>query len=107
MGIGEIIGRIDTWPVLKWIILILIAGFIGQFGRMLAQAVVRKIRLARLKEESQAHAEPQSGREVPSAAPRSASPEYEPIGDKKALKILAKIKKKKTGQRKKEAKKSR
>lgn len=38
---------ISTWSALKWIVLVLIAGFIGQFGRMTAEAIVKKIRQRR------------------------------------------------------------
>ncbi len=38
---------VSTWSALKWVVLVLIAGFIGQFGRMTAEAITEKIRLRR------------------------------------------------------------
>jgi hypothetical protein len=102
----NILDYISTWPVLKWIILVLIAGFIGHFGRMLAQAIVRKIQLARLKRLNPSAIEttPSENHPVlPDAfvmkEPRTQSPVPDGHIDKKALKILAKL-------RKKEAKKN-
>jgi hypothetical protein len=45
----DILDYISTWSVLKWVVLVLIAGFIGQFGRMMAEAIIAKIRLRRAK----------------------------------------------------------
>ncbi len=47
----DILDYISSWSALKWIIIVLIAGFIGQFGKMLASAIVRKIKLMRLKHQ--------------------------------------------------------
>ena len=30
----DILDYISTWSAIKWVVLVLIAGFIGQFGRM-------------------------------------------------------------------------
>lgn len=102
----NILDYISTWPVLKWIILVLIAGFIGHFGRMLAQAIVRKIQLARLKRLNPSAIESPPTKDhsaLPDASamkePRTQSPVPNGHIDKKALKILAKL-------RKKEAKKN-
>ncbi|NPU83452.1 MAG: hypothetical protein HPY65_03105 [Syntrophaceae bacterium] len=35
---------IATWDILKWVLLVLLAGFIGQFGKSFAQAVMARIR---------------------------------------------------------------
>ncbi|MDD5170253.1 MAG: hypothetical protein PHN75_15660 [Syntrophales bacterium] len=43
------LGDISTWSVLKWAALVLIAGFIGHFGKVLAQAIMEKIRICREK----------------------------------------------------------
>jgi len=43
----DIINNISTWSILKWVIIVLVAGFIGQFGKSMAQAIMAKIRLAR------------------------------------------------------------
>lgn len=35
------------WTVMKWVLLVLAAGFIGQFGKALAEGIMRKIRTLR------------------------------------------------------------
>jgi len=95
---------IATWSVLKWVLLVLIAGFIGQFGKMLANAVIARVRLRRTKEDQLPdNAGPKAPSVSPPDAPQTdlfqkpaAIPE---TPDKKALKIMAKA-------RKKEAKKN-
>lgn len=44
----------DVWSVLRWVLLVLVAGFIGQFGRHAAQRLLerrRRARVARLSPE--------------------------------------------------------
>ena len=41
---------IDVLTVFKWVLIVLITGFITQFGRMMAQYIVRRIRERRAKE---------------------------------------------------------
>lgn len=98
----DILDYISTWSALKWVVIVLIAGFIGQFGKMLAQFIVRKINMARLKKQEGSVIEP------PAAAVRNhelpvtdmqktddAKPDITKIlPDKKALKIMAKERKK-------------
>ena len=43
----DILDYISTWSALKWVILVLVAGFIGQFGRMMAEAIIAKLRRRR------------------------------------------------------------
>ena len=45
----DLLEYISTWSVLKWIVLVLIAGFIGQFGKMAAEVMAEKIRVNRGK----------------------------------------------------------
>ena len=92
----DILDYISKWSVLKWVILVLIAGFISQFGKMMAQAIMGKIRLARSKKQTKKEINPSSdiktssmGKEL---SEQSHLPETYP--DKKALKILAKENKK-------------
>ena len=47
----EILKYISSLSVLKWIVLVLIAGFIGHFGRMAAEAITGKIRARRGKKD--------------------------------------------------------
>ena len=97
----DLLDNIGTWSALKWIVIVLVAGFIGQFGKMLAQAIVRKISLARLKKQEGVIIESPSidkDHELPAAdrqkdmKTESNFPEGYP--DKKALKIMAKASKK-------------
>ena len=100
----------DIWTVMKWVLLVLLAGFIGQFGKTFAQQLMKRFR----KEPGTAVGAPE-GRgakapavrpadnrppsELPPAAPplppatppATASPAPE---DKKLIKALAKQKKK-------------
>jgi hypothetical protein len=78
----------DVSSVMKWVLLVLLAGFVGQFGKTFAQHLLRKIR-----KEKEAPA-----KESPADEKRMIR-ETSVLTDKKLLKILAK-------QKKKEAKKS-
>ncbi|MBP7341240.1 MAG: hypothetical protein PHG54_12485 [Smithellaceae bacterium] len=113
----DILDYISTWSALKWVALVLIAGFIGQFGRMMAEAIIVRARLKRAGKKRQGEAAA-----LPDSAPRAAE-EMDPVEslpagpsssgtvlpaaaasafpDKKALKALAKARKKEA---KKEAK---
>ena len=97
----DILDYISTWSALKWIVIVLVAGFVGQFGKMLASAIVNKMSLARLKKQEGSIIEsPLIGEdhELPAAnrqqdmKTESNFPEGYP--DKKALKIMAKKSKK-------------
>lgn len=92
----ELLDYISTWSILKWVILVLVAGFIGQFGRMLAEAVIAKMRRRR----ELTH---QSGNDPSAAvktvlsddAERPAPPAVSgETSDKKRIKALAKVRKK-------------
>ncbi|HNQ18938.1 MAG TPA: hypothetical protein PL134_07610 [Smithellaceae bacterium] len=89
---------ISTWSVLKWVVLVLIAGFIGQFGRMTAEAIVKKLAAHRAKKNkisvgdnpSAVPAEPpdvMSGKTTEETAKNVAKDKLE----KKRLKTMAKI----------------
>ena len=101
---SDLLSELGAWSVLKWTLLVLVAGFIGQFGKMMAQAVLSRIRTARAKKnEGKGVMEPSASvREVAAPAQeaeRLSAPSVPDAGisDKKALKTLSK-------QRKKEAK---
>lgn len=121
----DILDYISTWSVLKWVVLVLIAGFIGQFGRMMAEAIANKLRLRRAKKNPVAadRQEPEerktlnagavrdislSGpvRETPSLPAGVPAPDsvYQPViaPDKKALKAMAKARKKEAKKKEKE-----
>jgi hypothetical protein len=82
----DILSTIGSWSILKWIVLVLIAGFIGQFGKMAAEAIALKIR------------ERRGGKDTSSAALTESSvstlSSTDQIPDKKLRKALAKAKKK-------------
>lgn len=54
------LSSLTTSNILKWVIIILITGFITQFGRMFAQYIVRRIneRRTRMQQEKPADAPP-------------------------------------------------
>ena len=88
----------DVSSVMKWVLLVLLAGFVGQFGKTFAQHILRKIR-----KEKEAPAKEAPAKEVPAkeAPPKEALAdekrmirEMSVLTDKKLLKTLAKQKKK-------------
>jgi hypothetical protein len=83
----DILDYISTWSVLQWIVLVLIAGFIGQFGKMMAETITNKIRLRRVKKQPPDVDAKASVLPSPLAAAAG-------IPDKKYLKTLAKARKK-------------
>jgi hypothetical protein len=82
----DILEYISSWSVLQWIVLVLIAGFIGQFGKMAAEAIAGIIRARREKKETSSDLLTKSSASHPSSIIE--------IPDKKLLKALAKAKKK-------------
>jgi len=87
----DILKYIGSWSILQWIALVLIAGFIGQFGRMAAEAIAGKIRARRGKKDITPDAIIKSAVSNPSATNE--------IPDKKLVKALAKAKKKEAKKR--------
>ena len=95
----DIFDSISNWPVLKWVILVLVAGFIGQFGKMLAEAIIERVRRRRAANQaSKAEETPQSLPSSPAGPALSDQPAIPAntvgIPDKKQLKALAKARKK-------------
>ncbi|MFA5323682.1 MAG: hypothetical protein WC373_13505 [Smithella sp.] len=86
---NELLEYIGSWSALQWIVLVLIAGFIGQFGRMAAEKMAEKIRMRRRAKGTSSEAP------IETLAPPPSSPS--PTGEiinKKLLKAMAKAKKK-------------
>lgn len=82
----DFLSYVASWSVLKWIVLVLIAGFIGQFGKMAAEAITGKIRAHR-----------STSADAPKETPASSSSPSSPAGEvsnKKLIKAMAKAKKK-------------
>lgn len=96
----DILSDISTWSVLKWVVLVLIAGFIGQFGRMLAEAITARVRQRRANEQElpEKTKTPAAQESLPAGVPSTELPfqtaDSVKILDKKALKALAKARKK-------------
>ncbi|MDD4358068.1 MAG: hypothetical protein PHN98_12565 [Smithellaceae bacterium] len=99
---ADILEYISTWSVFKWVVLVLVAGFIGQFGRMLAEAIIAKVRLRRAKRDSSPPPDNQQKQEAVAVAPEETSVPVLPskpavdveVPDKKMLKAMAKARKK-------------
>lgn len=111
---------IAAWDILTWVLLVLLAGFIGQFGKSFAQAVMARMRKKKAEAASRSGPAGSAGKAdpggsgaltTPDGPPRTSggavadgsgeaepSPEGLPAPgsdmDKKALKALAKQKKK-------------
>lgn len=97
----DILDYISTWSVLQWIVLVLIAGFIGQFGKMAAEAIVKKVRQHRagksqLPNEGGLPSDTTTGAAPDSLKQASSSTRPEAAGkiDKKLIKAMAKADKK-------------
>ena len=97
----DILKYIGSWSVLQWIALVLIAGFIGQFGKMAANAIAKNIRQRRegksqLPKEGGLPSETTTGVVPYSIKPESSakSPDATGKSDKKLIKALAKANKK-------------
>ncbi len=96
-NMSDFLDYICSWSALKWVAIVLIAGFVGQFGKMLAQVIIRKISLARQNKEAEPIIKPPSiyrDREEPVVSKQSDIRTQEQYPDKKALKIAAKERKK-------------
>ena len=65
---------VDFWQIIKWVLIVLVAGFIGQFGKTLSKHIMERLRAG--KEEAPSGTEERTKQ------------------GKKALKALAKQKKK-------------
>lgn len=46
------IGNLDLERILKWVLIVLVTGFIAQFGKSFATYILRKIRAGRRREET-------------------------------------------------------
>jgi hypothetical protein len=86
---ADLLEYIGTWSILKWIVLVLIAGFIGQFGKMAANTIAAKIRVRRQKQENIPDA-----RIKPTIPEAPLTPTTTAPPDKKLIKAMAKAKKK-------------
>ena len=102
----------DIWMVMKWVLLVLLAGFVGQFGKTFAQQVMKRLRK---EPKPPVGAAGESGKTLPATLPvdvrqpavlpgaRPGAPlptptppagTAPPPADKKLMKALAKQKKK-------------
>jgi len=95
----DILEYIKSWSALKWVILVLIAGFVGQFGRMTAEAIVKKIAARRAKKAglSDKSAPQADSTKVSDSLNRATPPENSDRSeklDKKFLKAVTKARKK-------------
>jgi hypothetical protein len=97
----DILKYIGSWSVLKWIVLVLIAGFIGQFGKMMAEAIAKKVRQRRAgKSPSSNEGMPSPGSKTGTVSDSlktesfSIMPDSAKNLDKKLIKAMAKARKK-------------
>ena len=63
----QFMNEIDPYTVVKWILIVLAAGFIGQFGKTFAQFLMRRTRIRA------------AGQKVPAEKPVSASLGQRPV----------------------------
>jgi len=104
----------DYWKIIKWVLIVLLAGFIGQFGKSLAKYFMAK------GEELRSEKAPDDAGQSVVEIPKEGLPEIPPAipgnqassdataeaakAQKKALKAMAKLKKKEAKQLEKEGK---
>lgn len=98
--------EIDPLKIVKWILIVLVAGFIGQFGKLLATHILQRIRAKQGKSGSPGKEPSPRAGELPAvetagapAVPANPAEDPKKIAKqrKKELKALAKIKKKGAG----------
>lgn len=96
---SDLFGYISSWSFLKWIVLVLIAGFVGQFGKIAAEDIAKKIRTNRGKKEFTPEAPirtqgQQSSPDKPANTPGVKEIMPDEMTDKKILKSVDKARKK-------------
>ncbi len=85
---------IDYWLVIRWILLVLAAGFIGQFGKSFAKHLIARVR-ARKGPTGPANAGPPAQPDKGSQPkPSGEEAAYDAKAAKKAWKAMAKLRKK-------------
>ncbi|MBN1858521.1 hypothetical protein JW848_04875 [Candidatus Bipolaricaulota bacterium] len=87
----------DVWAVLKWVLAVLAAGFVGQFGRVLAMRIIERRQQTSDHEQQDALASSHRGR-VEHGDPQNRE-------DERATKATAKLEKKRAKAASKAAKK--
>ncbi len=88
---------IDLWPIIKWILIVLVAAFIGQFGKTLANYLLNRIKAGKTVDPSKKTGEPPPPEKHPDLIWSESTADktgYDAKAEKKALKALAKIRKK-------------
>ncbi len=92
------------WPVIKWVLIILLAGFIGQFGKILADEIVTRSR-SKEKEDSPPDISPASPPvNTGDNAPPEPAVKPPTLSDKASLKLEKKAAKARAKQMKKATK---
>jgi hypothetical protein len=110
---------IRTWTILQWVLVVLAAGFIGQFGKSFAQFIIAKVKAGRSARKAATISIPAEREKMMSKAPAATTgkgadvaergfpgpgirnaeeilpgPAAPPVPDKKALKAILKQQKK-------------
>lgn len=103
---------IDFWQIMKWVLIVLVAGFIGQFGKTLAKHLMEKAKAKKGEapsgvEKTEVIVEKSGDKDLSPKIPETMSPEQADEWakqEKKVLKALAKQEKKEAKLKKKETK---
>jgi hypothetical protein len=89
---------IDYFRIIKWILIVLTAGFIGQFGKSLATYLIKRARSAKAVDQPEATIKPElPGPPKQVVVPDPTILERPPLSgksEKKATKALVKMRKK-------------
>jgi hypothetical protein len=89
---------IFTWQIMKWVLIVLAAGFIGQFGKSFAQHVMNRVK----RKKAETAAALPSPAEVPSPQGQIKPADAwtsGPVSNKKETKALLKARKKEAKQK--------
>ncbi len=87
------IGDISTWRIVKWVLIVLVAAFIGQFGKTFAQYLMHRFRRGKTEAQPSVTAKSSAPADVALTTNAGAS-EASLKAQKKEAKVLLKAKKK-------------
>lgn len=81
---------VDALKILKWVLIVLVAGFIGQFGKMLASHLIAEARNKRRNKKNREPERPSAGTDAPGVPGGNgrpgkgrAGPEGRPVPEKR------------------------
>jgi len=77
--------ELEAWPIIKWVLIVLLAGFIGHFGKVLAQSVMAKMRAGKTGASSPPRQSLPTDQMNQDTKPRPEVPTYDKPGEDKPI----------------------